>query len=58
MSSKHVSLEELEAYFLHHTNDRETETIEEHLLICERCQDTAAEEELNLAAIRAALRSL
>ena len=52
--SKHPSSEDLERYFLHHANQNETQVVEEHLLICERCQDAAFEVELYLAALREA----
>jgi hypothetical protein len=43
---------------MHHANKREAQEIEEHLLICEPCQDAAFEQELYLVALRTALRSL
>jgi anti-sigma factor ChrR (cupin superfamily) len=43
----HPSSEELEAYSLGQSSDTELEKTEEHLLICERCQDELA---LNNAA--------
>jgi hypothetical protein len=38
----HSSSEELEAYALGRSSDADLEKVEEHLLICERCQDELA----------------
>jgi hypothetical protein len=52
----HIPDETLEQYCMGHLSESETEPIEEHLLICNRCQDALTETEEFLIVVRSAAR--
>jgi hypothetical protein len=52
----HYPEETWENYALGHLSDRESETLEEHLLICSVCQDLLAQTEEYIEVAKAALR--
>jgi hypothetical protein len=55
---EHPSEEMLERYILHHSNDRELETIETHVLACDDCITRLEDIESYIAIFREASRQL
>ena len=53
----HPSSDALEAYSLSASSDADLEKVEEHLLICERCQNELAETDQYIRAMKGALAS-
>lgn len=53
----HLSEEDIELYVLGRMEDNRLEYVEEHLLVCERCQQKVEEEEDFVRTLRAALRA-
>ncbi|MCX6626318.1 MAG: hypothetical protein NTW28_01625 [Candidatus Solibacter sp.] len=56
MLTDHIADHDLEAYSLRRLADPETVPVEEHLLVCDYCQDRLAEWDLYCRAMRAACR--
>ena len=56
--TQHLSPEELEEYLLNRVGPDAQARIEEHLLVCEDCQEAALAAETELAALKIALRRL
>ena len=54
--TQHLSSEELEEYLLNRIGPDAEARIEEHLLVCEECQEAALAAETDLAALKTALR--
>ena len=54
--TQHLSSEELEEYLLNRIGPDAEARIEEHLLVCEECQEAALAAETDLAALKIALR--
>ncbi len=54
--TRHLSSEDLEEYLLNRIGPDAQARIEEHLLVCEECQEAALSAETDLAALRIALR--
>jgi anti-sigma factor RsiW len=55
---RHIPEETLEQYCLGRLSESETEPVEEHLLLCNLCQDTLTETEQFVTAVRSALNQL
>jgi anti-sigma factor RsiW len=55
---RHIPEETLEQYCLGRLSESETEPVEEHLLLCNLCQDTLTETEQFVTAVRSALDQL
>ena len=55
---RHIPEETLEQYCLGRLSESETEPVEEHLLLCNLCQDTLTETEQFVTAVRSALTQL
>jgi hypothetical protein len=53
---EHQSDDLLERYSMGRLTEVEMAPLEEHLLICEKCRNTVVQMDLNLAAIREALK--
>jgi hypothetical protein len=54
--TQHLSSGELEEYLLNRVGPDAQARIEEHLLVCEECQEAALAAETDLAALQIALR--
>lgn len=54
----HIAEDALELYVMGRLSEPETETVEEHLLVCHQCQDLLEETEEFVNAIRVAAREL
>ena len=54
--TRHFSSEGLEEYLLNRSGADAEARIEEHLLVCEECQEAALAAETDLAALKIALR--
>jgi len=54
--TQHLSSEELEEYLLNRIGPDAEARIEEHLLVCEECQEAALAAETDVAALKSALR--
>jgi Putative zinc-finger len=52
----HISAEAVELYALGRLSDEEVAIVEEHLLVCEQCQQALALEDATIESIREALR--
>ncbi len=56
--SEHVSQDALEQYAMETLPESEIEPLEEHLLVCEPCQDRLTHIDQFIAALRAAARKI
>ena len=56
--TEHLFADDMEAYFLNRANAAASNRAEEHLLVCEQCQNAARSMEIELAAMRMALESI
>jgi hypothetical protein len=56
--TQHLSPGELEEYLLNRVGSDAQARIEEHLLVCEECQEAALAAETELAALKIALRRI
>ena len=54
----HLSSDEMEAYSLGRSSDADLEKVEEHLLICERCQNELALTDQFIRAMKSAAAAL
>ncbi len=54
--TQHLSSEELEEYLLNRIGPNAQVWIEEHLLVCAKCQEAALAAEMDLAALKIVLR--
>ncbi len=55
-AGEHISEDDLEMYAMGRIGDLETGPIEEHLLVCEECQDSLAATDELIRALRGALK--
>ena len=57
-ADRHIDDDDLERYVLDQLSEDNAAAIEEHLLICEQCQDQLAQVDQRVQAMRASLRRL
>ena len=57
-ADRHIDDDDLERYVLDRQSEERAAAIEEHLLVCEECQDRLAQTDQRVQAMRAALRRL
>ena len=57
-ADRHIDDDDLEHYVLDRLTEERVAPIEEHLLVCEQCQDRLAQVDQRVQAMRTALRRL
>ena len=57
-ADRHIDDDDLERYVLDQLSEAEAAPIDEHLLVCQECQDRLAQVNQRVQAMRASLRRL